>query len=287
MDLALSAAERTAAYLAGRRELSPAIFHARVLSYYKKYGRDLPWRHTNDPYAIFVSEVMLQQTQVPRVVQRFEAFMRAFPDILSLANAGERELLAQWSGMGYNRRALYLKSAARQIMQGCGGIFPREWKTVRALPGIGEATAKAICVYAFEEPLAYLETNIRTVFIHTFFPAGQQVSDSSILPLVEHYVYKKKPSIWYQALMDYGTALKKLYGNPSRRSGAWRKQGLFEGSDRQIRGALVRLLVDKERITVDEAAGAVNQPPQKIQELALALSREGLIRYDGNNLYLG
>ncbi len=143
-------------------------FQQTVYDYYERHGRDLPWRKTVDPYRILVSEVMLQQTQVPRVLLKYEAFMRRFPDIATLAAASLHDVLDAWQGLGYNRRALMLRQAAERIVASCGGIVPREEESLLLLPGIGHATARAVRAFAFNEPVILIETNIRAVFIHHF-----------------------------------------------------------------------------------------------------------------------
>ncbi len=281
MSESLLAAERSAAYILKNAPVPPAQFQKRILAYYERHGRDLPWRHTRDPYRILISEVMLQQTQVSRVIEKYELFIRLFPDFYSLANAGDRELLAAWSGLGYNRRALYLRACARSIDQ-CGGIAPLEWQEFKKLPGIGEATAKAICVYAYDEPLAYIETNIRTVFIHSFFHDSIGVEDSELLPLIERYLYRKKPSVWFHALMDYGTALKKIYGNVARKSASWKKQSAFAGSDRQLRGEIVRLVVEKQKISLSEILKLIKEPERRIVSVIRSLERDALLSFEGS-----
>jgi len=284
-DQSLIAAENAACYIHASPQIAVRDFQKCILNYYKKHGRDLPWRRTRDPYAVLVSEVMLQQTQVARVAQKFPPFMKTFPDLRALSEADERELFAVWSGMGYNRRALYLKKSAQAILQIAGG-FPHEWSELTKLPGIGEATARAVCVYAFDLPLAYIETNIRTVFIHSFFSGRGQVNDREILPLVEQYMYRRKPSLWYQALMDYGSVLKNIYGNLSRRSSSWRGQSAFEGSTRQIRGRIIRLLIEEPEFTIAEAALSLKVEEEKLKEIAANLAREGLLFFNGKILSL-
>lgn len=147
--------------------------------------RDLPWRRTRDPYHIWLSEVMLQQTQVARVETRMPAWLERFPSVEALAEAPTSDVLEAWQGMGYNRRALALKRAAQEIMERYDGAFPRETKELVALPGIGPATAQGIRAFAFDLPGVYLETNVRTVFLHHFFPDVPAVPDRELTPLVE------------------------------------------------------------------------------------------------------
>lgn len=225
--------------------------------------RDLSWRRTRDPYAIWLSEVMLQQTQVVRVEERFPAWLKRFPSVEALAAAPVADVLAAWQGMGYNRRALMLHRAAQTVVERYGGAFPRDTKELCALPGIGPATAQGIRAFAFDLPGVYLETNVRTVFLHHLFPDMEQVSDKELVPLVEAACpggadgvtaaegsrfatpedENDTPRSWYYALLDYGAWLKTTIPNPSRRSKEYTKQSKFEGSRRQKRAEAVRLLL--------------------------------------------
>ena len=215
-----------------------------VLGFYKKHGRhDLPWRKTKDPYKILVSEVMLQQTQVERVVPKYKAFLKRFPDVVSLAEAPLGDVLALWSGLGYNRRALYLQKTAKAIVAEHGGKFPKDAETLEKLPGIGPYTARAVATFSHDAPYIFIETNIRRVFIHAFFPEAQKVADEKLFPLIAGALPKKaSPREWYWALMDYGAHLKKIVQNPNQRSAHYSKQSKFEGSVRQLRGEFLRTL---------------------------------------------
>jgi A/G-specific adenine glycosylase len=219
-----------------------ASFRKRVLTYYKKSGRHtLPWRKTHDPYRILVSEIMLQQTQVDRVIPYYKRFLKRFPNVNMLARASLSDVLREWSGLGYNRRAKFLYESARAIVAR-GGI-PHAYKDLRALPGVGEYTAKAVRVFAYNEPEIMLETNIRTALIHEFFPRKRMVSDKRIIPLLVATVKNiDSPREWYAALMDYGAHIKKEHGNATRRSRTYTKQKTFKGSLRQVRGAILREL---------------------------------------------
>lgn len=223
-------------------------FRATVLDYYHRQGRhDLPWRVPQqdgafDPYTILVSELMLQQTQVSRVIPKFELFTEAFPSFESLAVAPLADVLALWSGLGYNRRAKFLLQTARLVVSQYRGRLPRDTAGLLALPGIGRNTAGAIQAYAFDEPAVFIETNIRTVFIHHFFADHDIVDDKALTPLIAESLAGQSPRTWYWALMDYGTHLKQQVGNASRRSASYTKQSAFEGSRRQLRGMLLRIL---------------------------------------------
>lgn len=263
-------------------------FRRAVMEYYAKNGRDLPWRRTRDPYRILVSEIMLQQTQVDRVIDKYHSFLGAFPTVASLAAAPPRDVLAAWQGLGYNRRAVMLRRAAEAIVASHGGKVPRSVEALDALPGIGHATACAICAYAFNAPVVYIETNIRSVFLHEFFGDKKGVRDDEILPLVEAALDGRNPRDWYNALMDYGVRLKAEHGNPSRRSASHSRQSRFEGSDRQIRGAIVRELVRAGRLTGPSLADkiAMGGDKKRIERIAGDLVKEGLIRKRGAMLFV-
>ena len=264
--------------------------------------RDLPWRRTRDPYAIWVSEVMLQQTQVARVDGRWQRWLERFPDTAVLADADAGDVLEEWQGLGYNRRALSLARAARMI-EDAGGEFPREERDLVALPGIGPATAAGIRAFAFDLPGVYLETNVRTVFLHELFPDAHDVPDSALVPLVREACpgfaaacgAERGPRAWYYALLDYGAFLKQTLPNPSRRSRTHARQSRFEGSHRQKRAELVRVLLDARRLGValtrddlarelDAVEVAVGRPPvdgDELDRILAELEREGFCARDG------
>jgi len=252
-------------------------FQQTVYDHFKAHGRDLPWRKTNDPYKILISEVMLQQTQVPRVIEKYGEFLRAFLDIHSLARAPLREILNVWQGLGYNRRALALKKAAEQVLSHFSGRIPSNVDSLTSLPGIGNATAGAVCVFAFNRPTVFIETNIRTVFIHHFFDTGNGVRDAHILPIVAQTLDQENPRLWYHALMDYGAALKKRYGNPNIKSALYQRQGRFEGSNRQIRGTIIKALVRDESISERDLLANARFTAEAVRQNLEQLQKEGII----------
>jgi A/G-specific adenine glycosylase len=214
-----------------------------VWKHYRHKGRhDLPWRGTTDPYAILVSEVMLQQTQVSRVIPKYEAFLATFPTVTALAKAPLFAVLRLWQGLGYNRRAKLLHATAQAVVSNFSGKFPLDEATLRSLPGVGPYTAAAVVAFAYNKPTVLIETNVRTVFIHHCFPGESSVPDSALLPLIATVLPAGRARAWYWALMDYGSDLKVQQGNVSRRSRAYVKQSRFAGSNRQVRGAIVRAL---------------------------------------------
>jgi A/G-specific adenine glycosylase len=224
-------------------------FKTDVCAYYSAHGRDLPWRRTHEAYPILISEVMLQQTQVVRVVPKYTRFLDAFPTPNALAGAAIAEVLMVWQGLGYNRRALALQRAARIIEAEYQGAVPRSVAELRCLPGIGQATAAAVCVYAYDQAVPFIETNVRSAIIHFFFQECSLVSDAEILPLVELTLDRDRPRDWYYALMDYGAWVKKTHHNPSRRSTHHAAQSPFAGSRRQARATALRVLLSSPHTT--------------------------------------
>lgn len=264
-------------------------FQNQVLQYYDRYGRhDLPWRQTNDPYAILVSELMLQQTQVERVIPKYQAFLKRWPTVDSLARARLATILKEWQGLGYNRRAQFLKRTAEEVMRSGGGKFPSTLHELCALPGIGPYTAAAVCVFAHNESVVLIETNVRRVYLHHFFPSVERVPDAALLPLIERTIPPGRAREWYSALMDYGTYLKRTVGNANVRSAHYKKQSVFAGSDRQIRGAILRLLGAKGKQTHEELTECLNTfASQRVEEQLHQLQVEQLIRKQGDRYRLG
>jgi len=215
------------------------------------HKRDLPWRRTHDPYKILVSEIMLQQTQVERVVPFYTRFIRQFPTPQKLARAPLSKVLKAWQGLGYNRRAVYLRRCAELLSK----------KSSEHLPGVGPYTAAAVEAFAFNKPTVFIETNIRTVFLHYCFHSqilkNMRISDKEILPLVEQALKKSKlpPREFYARLMDLGTLLKKQGVKLNSKSAYYIKQSKFEGSRRQKRAARLRALL---------ASGASDRELQRV-----------------------
>jgi A/G-specific adenine glycosylase len=214
-----------------------------IKTYYRQHKRVFAWRDVENSYYVFISEVMLQQTQTQRVVVKFEQFITAFPTINALAAASLADVLTVWQGLGYNRRAKFLHQAAQEIIRTHQGIIPHDLAALNALPGIGKATASSILAFAYNEPTVFIETNIRSVYIEFFFKDSTQVHDRDLEPLIRSTVDQENPRQWYYALMDYGVMLKKEHGNPSRKSKHHTTQSRFEGSDRQVRGSILRALI--------------------------------------------
>lgn len=270
-------------------------FQQTVWRYYDEHGRhDLPWRLPDadgrfDPYKIMVSEVMLQQTQVNRVIPKYLQFLELFPQVDTLAQASLGEVLIAWQGLGYNRRAKFLWQAAQKVVSEYDGRFPRSQQELVGLPGIGMNTAGAIVAYAYDEPTSFIETNIRTVFIHHFFDDQTGIADKTIHDLVAASLPKADAGEaasfrnWYWALMDYGAHLKQTVGNKSRASKSYVRQSPFHGSRRQVRGAVIREL-GKRPAAYDALLATVSDP--RLEAVLQDLVREELIRNDAGTYRL-
>jgi A/G-specific adenine glycosylase len=213
-------------------------FRDLIFNWWKFNKRDLPWRHTYDPYKILVSEVMLQQTQVSRVLPKYEEFLYFFPDVYVLAAASPAKILTVWKGMGYNRRALYLKKAAQKIVEKYNGEFPDREKELVTLPGLGRYTARAILVFAFKRDIAAVDTNIRQIITHFFFNDVPQ-KDKIIQEVADKLVPVNKAWEWHQALMDYGAlAMPKLEVKKIRKKAVIP----FKETNRYFRGKIMDIL---------------------------------------------
>ena len=217
-------------------------FQKKIFSFYDAHGRSMPWRTDTSPYSVFVSEMMLQQTQVSRVQKFFQPFCMRFPNFQALAESSLAELLLVWKGLGYNRRAKFMRQSAQIIQSEYAAILPADPLTLIKLPGIGANTAGSIATFAYNRDSSFIETNIRRVFIHEFFPPSQQVQDREIMPLIAATLPAGMARIWYWALMDYGASLKKVGREAARRSYHHSKQATFSGSVRQLRGEILHCL---------------------------------------------
>lgn len=259
-----------------------AAFQEVIYHHYRQHARQFPWRRTDNPYHILVSEIMLQQTQTDRVLEKYEPFLRAFPDFPSLAKAPLKEVLKIWQGLGYNRRALALKKIAQRVAAEFHGNLPSRVEVLMTFPGIGRTTSSAVVTFAFNKPTVFIETNIRRVFIHFFFQNQANIKDSEILPVVEKTLDTSKPREWYYALMDYGAILTNKHGNPNRRSAHYRKQGRFQDSNRQIRGMILKALIKESPISEAELVQRLKFSPARVKPNLIQLQKEGFIRNRGN-----
>ena len=255
----------------------------------------MPWRNVDDPYAVLVSEVMLQQTQVARVERYWARWMALFPTVDSLAAADTATVLEMWQGLGYNRRALALKRACETCSLEREGVLPRSADELVELPGIGPATAAGVVAFAYDEPAVYIETNVRSVFLHELFPDRDAVPDRDLVPYVADSCPEVGARGWYYALLDYGAYLKTQVANPSRRSKHHARQSKFEGSHRQKRSFLLRqVLAAPEGIDIEELAARLDGYERgagrsavdraSLESLVDELVAEGFFRQEGSIL---
>jgi A/G-specific adenine glycosylase len=229
---------------------------------------------------------MLQQTQVARVETFYGKFLKQFPNFATLAAAKTKDVLRAWQGLGYNRRALALQRAAVIIVRDFNGKLPKDRAALESLPGVGKGTSGSLLAFTFNKPEIFVETNIRRVFIHFFFPETEKVTDDEIKRYIERTIDIKRPREWYWALMDYGAAMPRTV-NPNRRSAQYKKQSVFAGSDRELRGNVLRyMLQDKGRITLPLLAKAVRAPELRIRKIVIGLAREGFISRKENYIYI-
>lgn len=246
--------------------------------------RDMPWRSDTRPYYVMVSEIMLQQTQVERVVPKFEAFIERFPTVEVLSKATLGEVLRMWSGLGYNRRAKFLHETAMKIMGEYGGVFPETEKGLISLPGVGVNTAGAILAYSFNQPAIFIETNIRTVYFYHFFLKQNEVSDAELRAVVEATIDTEHPREWYWALMDYGSYLKRQGIGQNNKSRHYKKQTPLKGSMREVRGQILKFLTtadfEERELRIELLAD------QRFEPALVSLEKEGLIAKTGQTYHL-
>lgn len=260
-------------------------FQEKVWEYFRAHERPMPWRDAPTPYHVLVSELMLQQTQVPRVIPKFEAFIKAFPDIKTLAAAPLSEVLIAWSGLGYNRRAKFLHETAKTVASEQGGNLPDTLQALVALPGIGPNTAGAILAYAYEQPVTFIETNVRTVLFHHFFADdNMKVADKELTELATQLLDKEHPREWHWALMDYGTYLKKTVGGRLKSSSHYKKQSPLKGSPREMRGRILRALTIGS--LSDSILRAQVRSDHRYEKALEDLEHEGLILRKGDAICL-
>jgi len=269
-------------------EMTAAGFRKVIWEYYRRAGRRLPWRETRDPYRILVSEVMLQQTQVARVVGFYENFIKKFPSFAALAEAKTADVLRAWQGLGYNRRALALQRLAVEVVGKHGGKLPRDRESLISLPGVGPYTAGAIRAFALNEPEIFIETNIRRVFIHFFFPKRKKsVTDAELTRYLKRTLDEKRPREWYWALIDYGAMLGEAarsssgLGNPNRRSAHYVRQAAFKGSNRELRGKILRILLERRRASLASLGEVLKNDESRVGEVITSLAAEGFIKKRG------
>lgn len=260
------------------KRISPdtADFQKLVLAFFRKHGRDFPWRRTCDPYEILVSEVMLQQTQTDRVIPKYEAFLKEFPTVQALSKATVAEVVRMWMGLGYYRRALNLHKAAQVVCAEHDGVFPETVDGLRELPGVGAYTAAAVAAFAFGAPAPMIETNIRTVYLSVFFPRRRSVADKEILQVIEETLYRRDARRWFYALMDLGVEMKRSSKGANKRSRHYVKQSKFNGSQRQVRAAVLRSISETPQKSA-EIVAALPFSSERIERALVDLEREGFV----------
>lgn len=267
-----------------------------LLAWFADAQRDLPWRRTRDPWAILVSELMLQQTQVARVVDRWVRFLDRFPTVTTCADAARSAVIEEWQGLGYNRRAVSLHRTAIVVRDEHGGILPRTLSELRSLPGIGPYTSRAVLAFAHEEEVGVVDTNIGRVLARTH---GRSLGPAEAQRLADGHVPSGLGWEWNQALMEVGARIcrpaPKCGGCPVAPSCGWSSAGrpepdpaagsaavsvpqsTFEGSDRQGRGRLVDALRSAP-VSDDEVASIMGWPddPARAERVASSLEADGL-----------
>lgn len=259
-------------------------FRKEILLWFAKNKRDLPWRHSRDPYNILISEVMLQQTQVSRVIPKFDAWMKRFPTVHVLAKASVHDVLSLWSGLGYNRRALYLQKLAMELVKNHKSEFPQDEMQLRKLPGIGEYTARALLCFAFNKQVAVVDTNVKKVIAVTFFK-GKVPEQKVLQQIAEQLLPKGKAYEWNQALMDYASAELK------KEKIAIPKQSTFKDSDRFYRGEIVRVLLKNKTISLAQLENHLQKAgkgiqKERLEKIILSLEKNGFIQYEKKQLIL-
>ena len=257
-------------------------FVRRVLRHGSEQYRDFAWRRTTDPYAVLVSEVMLQQTQTVRVQRYFDAWLARFPTADALAAASIGDVLEAWQGLGYNRRALLLKQTGERISEQYGGEVPATYEDLLALPGVGAATAAGVLVFAYNRSAVYLETNVRTVVLHEWFGNRDQIGDGEIREVLVHAArvcgdQKIPPRVWNYALLDWGAYLKRTIPNPSRRSKHHSVQSRFEGSRRQKRATLLRAVLTADGGSAVDYAQTSGYDLDIVEDIFSDLVSEGFL----------
>ena len=247
--------------------------------------REMPWRQDTRPYYVLVSELMLQQTQVDRVVPKFHDFIAAFPDERALAAASLADVLRQWQGLGYNRRAKFLHEAAKKVVHEWRGVWPDTVGELCQLPGVGPNTAGAMMAYIYNQPVVFIETNIRSVYLHHFFQHDENVTDAQLRLVVEATFDSEHPREFYWALMDYGSWLKRQGMGKIAASKSYKKQSPLEGSVRQIRGRIIAALSKGDHRMIGQLANVVGHD-ERFEPALAGLVRDGLVTQRGDRVHL-
>jgi A/G-specific adenine glycosylase len=256
-------------------------FQEKVMNWWAENARDLPWRQDPSPYKVLVSEVMLQQTQVARVVPKFDEFLAVYPTLESLAKAKTKQLLKVWSGLGYNRRAIWLREAAQQIVE--RKKFPKTVNDLQSLKGIGPYTSRSVLIFAFNMDLATVDTNIRRVLIASGF-ADENMSDKELHSVAERVLLKGRSRDWHNALMDYGS---QVVTASTTGISPTSKQSCYEGSSRQVRGAVIRALTGTTELGFGELMRSLDCKMNKseLESIMTQLVNDGLVEVTGSSGY--
>jgi A/G-specific adenine glycosylase len=273
----------------GSRKLTPQTiraFQTLVFGFYRKHRRKFAWRSTRDPYRILVSEIMLQQTQTVRVMEKYGDFLERFPNVHTLAQAPQSEVLRAWQGLGYYRRARNLHRAAIAICEHHNGKVPRDPAELKKLPGIGAYTAAAVAAFAFGKAVPMIETNIRSIYLYTFCKGRTAVSDKELLHLIEQTLPRQSKGVsrlqgrrWFYALMDLGVELKRLRTGINQASKHHTRQSPFKGSDREVAAQVLKFIIARNRPTAEqELYKTLSAAPAKIATAVSRLVEDGLIR---------
>lgn len=256
-------------------------FNSFLSDFYINNKRDLLWREVINPYYVLVSEYMLQQTQVNRVIDYFNNFISIFPTFEVLALADQSEVLKMWIGLGYNRRAIFLHQAVKEIYFGLQQVIPQDIKRLKMIKGIGEYTAAALLTYVYNMPTVFVETNVRTVFFIIFqeFFQKNNKDDKEIKNIIEKIIDRQNPRIWYYALMDLGTQFKKIYKNKDiHKSNTYKKQSLFKNSNRELRGKILKILTYEKKIFFSDLCLLINDT--RIEKCLEQLKKELFLTID-------
>ncbi len=248
-------------------------FQEKVLTYYKEHGRKLPWRETTDPYHILLSELMLQQTQVDRVIPYYHKWIKRWPTIQDLAHADRTDILEMWMGLGYNNRAINLHKAAKIIVNNYDSNVLLAMQKYKHVPGIGPYTSSAVQAFAANKDTIVVDTNIRRIFIHEF-SLPESTPDKEIEELAAKVLPRGNSRDWYNALMDYGSQVL-----TARKTGIKSKtqQSKFEGSDRQARAKIVRHLLANKKATAPELQQICDISQERFQKIAAKLIKDDVI----------
>jgi A/G-specific adenine glycosylase len=297
----------------GREDLSPAGHSStvsdRILEWYASHGRDLPWRRTRDPYRILVAEVMLQQTQVERVLPKYEQWLAAFPTIDVLAQAATAEVIRLWAPLGYNSRAVRLQAIARECMERFGSQMPTTFEHLRQLKGVGRYTAGAIACFGYEQQVTFWDTNVRRVLTRLLRGHGLELSEPDMEELAAEALPRGRAYEWHQALMDMGAAVctsraprcdvcpvmdlcaaypAVLLGPRiiAERKARYEAQP-FESTNRYFRGRLVDALRERSPLPLASLSDLLGRDdPTWASRLVAGLERDGLLVRSGDQLSL-